>query len=115
MLGELRELLEQRRILQNLPSGRRVFLRSSGLSIELDRREAERWLQEHIDLAGRRLRDALEKIAAAYRALAEQDEARFRALAAEIALLTGVAPSDRHDLAALEHEIQSELELLEAS
>jgi len=115
MLGEVRELLEQKRLLENLSAGRRIFLRSSALAVEVDRDEAERWLEARLREAERRLRDALEKISAAYRALAEQDAARFRALAAEIALITGVSPADRHDLAALERELRAELELLEAA
>jgi len=115
MLGELRELLAERRLLRQLPSDRRVFLRSGALAIEVSREEAERWLEEQIVAAERRLRDALEKIAAAFRALGEQDQARFRSLAAEIGLLTGVVPADRHDLAALEARVKEELELLEQS
>ncbi|WP_457630891.1 DUF1952 domain-containing protein [Oceanithermus sp.] len=110
MTVDLRDLRQQKRLLRELPPGRRVFLRSSGLAIEVGREEAERWLDERIAAAERALRDALEKIRAAYRALAEADEARFRALAAELALIAGFVPADRYALEALEKEIEAQLE-----
>ena len=114
MLTAISDLLEEKRLLEALPEGRRIFWRGGLLSLEVDRATAIRLLEERLREVERALRDALEKIKAAYRALAEQDEARFRALAAEIGLLTGVAPGDRHALEALEKEIEEQLAKLGA-
>ncbi|WP_293173686.1 hypothetical protein [Oceanithermus sp.] len=114
MLSAIGDLLEEKRVLETLPEGRRVFWRGGLLSLEVDRATAMRLLEERLREAERALRDALEKIKAAYRALAERDEARFRALAAEVGLLTGVAPDDRHALQALEKAIEEQLARLDA-
>ena len=109
MLTAISDLLEEKRLLEALPEGRRIFWRGGLLSLEVDRDTAARLLEERLREAERTLYDSLEKIKAAYRALAEQDEARFQALAAEIGLLAGFAPGDRHSLDALEKEIEQQL------
>ncbi|WP_457636580.1 hypothetical protein [Oceanithermus sp.] len=109
MYTGLRELVEARKLLDELPPGRKVFWRTAGISLEVDRQQAAELLDKRLAEEERRLRDALEKIKAAFRALAEQDERRFRALAAEIGVLVGVVPEDRFGLEALQNEIEKEL------
>ncbi len=108
----LKALQNELKLLEELPEGRRVFLKTGRLCLEVDREKAKELLNAKIREVERLLRDTLEKIQAAFRALAEQDEARFRALAAEIALAVGVAPENRFDLEALERAIKAELEAI---
>jgi len=107
----LRELKEEIELLKTLPEGRRVFLKTGRLCVEVDKEKALELLEKKLKEVERLLRDTLEKINAAFRALAEQDEARFRALAAEIGLAVGLIPQSRQDLEALERAIKAELEL----
>jgi len=108
----VRTLLKEKKILEGLPEDRRVFIKTGRLAVEATRAEALELIQQKLEEVERLLKDALEKIQAAYRALAEMDEARFKQLAAEIGLLIGVIPQNRQDLEALEKAIQEELALL---
>ena len=108
----IRALLKEKEILEGLPEDRRVFIKTGRLAVEATKAEALELIQQKLKEVERLLKDALEKIQAAYRALAEMDEARFNQLAAEIGRLIGVIPQNRQDLEALEKAIQEELSLL---
>jgi len=108
----IRSLLREKEILMSLPEDRRVFIKTGRLAVEVTRDEALELIERKLKDAERLLKDALEKIQAAFRALAEMDEARFKQLAAEIGLLIGVIPQNRQDLEALEKAIKEELALL---
>ncbi len=108
----IRALLREKEILEGLPEDRRVFIKTGRLAVEATKAEALELIQQKLKEVERLLKDALEKIQAAYRALAEMDEARFKQLAAEIGRLIGLVPQNRQDLEALEKAIQEELALL---
>lgn len=108
----IRALLKEKEILEGLPEDRRVFIKTGRLAVEATKAEALELIARKLKEVERVLKDALEKIQAAYRALAEMDEARFKKLAAEIGMLVGLIPQNRQDLEALEKAIQEELALL---